>query len=172
MSLQDATVQDGEGHRSCLMLVFERNEVKARFSDMDSANKLHSIILASACVRMCVRCVSVDGAIPLADRDGCLGQARQRQAQFQQGSSSSSLQQFHSLSTAAARRESGRGAHLVQATPSYRWLDHLFVTLQLRPREVYQPLETQGGGLEVVQSVCHRVAVCPALGCLVPRRVC
>lgn len=64
MSLQDATVQDGEGHRSCLLLVFERNEVKARFSDRDSASKLHSIILASTCVHMCVRCVSVDRATP------------------------------------------------------------------------------------------------------------
>lgn len=111
---------------------------------------------------MCDVCLLTEPLPLAADRDGCLGQAHQRQSQFLLGSASSgSLQQFHSLSTAAAEREGERGAHLVQAMPSYGWLDHLFVTLQLRPREVYQPLETQGGGLEVVQSVCHRVAVCP-----------
>lgn len=61
--------------------------------------------------------------------------------------STSSVQQFHSLSVEALRREEEeRGAHSVQAVSSYGWLNQLFVTLLLRPREVYQPLESQGGG--------------------------
>lgn len=77
--------------------------------------------------------------------------------------STSSVQQFHSLSVEALRREEEeRGAHSVQAMSSYGWLNQLFVTLLLRPREVYQPLESQGGGRG-----CQRAAVCMARLCLV-----
>ena len=47
-------MSEGEGHHTFLVLVFERNKVKARFTDVDSAHSLQSTILTSVCVCVCV----------------------------------------------------------------------------------------------------------------------
>lgn len=65
MSLQEATVTEGEGRYSVLLLVFERNKVKTRFSDLDAASWLQHIILTSAWVRERGTCVSAEQPLPL-----------------------------------------------------------------------------------------------------------
>lgn len=151
MSLQDAALLEREGQQNYLRLIFQRNEVKIKCSEDDSASQLHRIIIASACVPVCHLHVSVcllTGTPSPADRDECVVRSRQQQSHLLSGSSSTGrLQQFPSLSPGVAQRADGDDRDAAQGLTRYRWLDHLFVTLRLRPQEVYQPLENQGGGL-------------------------